>query len=44
MIIAISAMTSIAVSDAIRQWNFDVFLDEKKIGSHKFFVEQVEED
>ena len=44
MIIAISAMTSSAVSDAVRQWNFDVFLDEKKIGSHKFFVEQVEED
>ena len=44
IIIAISAVTPIAASDATRQWNFDVFLDEKKIGFHKFFVEQLEDD
>ncbi len=32
------------VADATQQWNFDVFLDGKKIGFHQFFVEQLEDD
>ena len=44
LILTIPVMALNAASDAMRQWHFDVFLDEKKIGSHQFFVKQFEDD
>ena len=44
LILAIPIMALDAASDIKRQWNFDVFLDEEKIGSHQFLVEQLKDD